>query len=84
MWSLSTAQCRGADHLRTIKVPALVVQSTGDQGVFLSDAQAIHDNLASEDKTLELVRGRHYFEDDDSALADVVDLLADWTAKRTG
>jgi hypothetical protein len=65
-------------------VPALVVQSTGDQGVFLSDARAIHDNLASADNTLELVRGRHYFEDDDDALTGVVDLVADWTAKRTG
>ena len=84
MWSLSTAQCRGADHLRMVTVPALVVQSTGDQGVFLSDARAIHDNLASEDKTLAFVRGRHYFEDDDDALGDVVDLVAEWTAKRAG
>jgi esterase/lipase len=84
MWSLTTAQCRGAEHLRKIRVPALVVQSTGDQGVFLSDARAIHDNLASEDKSLELVRGRHYFEDDDAALQGVVDLVADWTARRAG
>ena len=84
MWSLTTAQCRGAEHLRKIRVPALVVQSTGDQGVFLADARAIHDNLASEDKTLELVPGRHYFEDDDAALSDVVDLVADWTTKRRG
>jgi esterase/lipase len=65
-------------------VPALVVQSTADQGVFLSDAMAIFDDLGSADKQFELVRGRHYFEDDDAALTDAVDLIAAWTAHRTG
>jgi hypothetical protein len=83
MWSLRTSRGRGAEHFRKIRVPALVVQSTGDQGVFPSDARAIHDGLGSEDKTLEFVRGRHYFEGDDAALTDVVDLIAAWTAERT-
>ena len=84
MWSLSAARCRGAEHLRRARVPALVVQSTADQGVFPSDARAIYDNLGSADKRLELVRGRHYFEDDDAALTDAVDLIAAWTAQRVG
>jgi hypothetical protein len=83
MWSLETAQCRGAEHLRKIDVPALVVQSMSDQGVFPSDARAIYDNLASVDKSLELVRGAHYFEGNDGSLEAVVDLVADWTAKHT-
>jgi esterase/lipase len=82
MWSLRTSHGRGAEHFRKIGVPALVVQSTADQGVFPSDARAIHDSLASADKTLEFVRGRHYFEGDDAALTDVVDLIAAWTAQR--
>ena len=84
MWSLSAARCRGAEHLRRVRVPALVVQSTADQGVFPSDARAIYDNLGSADKRLELVRGRHYFEDDAAALTDVVELIAAWTAQRAG
>jgi pimeloyl-ACP methyl ester carboxylesterase len=83
MWSLETAQCRGAAHLRNIRVPSLVVQSTGDQGVFPSDARAIFDSLGAEDKSLELVRGAHYFEADERAFEDVLELIADWTTKRT-
>ena len=82
MWSLRTSHGRGAEHFRKIGVPALVVQSTADQGVFPSDARAIHDSLGSADKTLEFVRGQHYFEGDDAALTDVVDLIAAWTAQR--
>ena len=52
--------------------------------VFPSDARAIHDSLGSADKTLEFVRGQHYFEGDDAALTDVVDLIAAWTAQRLG
>ena len=54
MWSLETSQCRGAPHLERITVPSLVVQSLADRGVFPSDAHAIHDALAADDKTLEL------------------------------
>jgi PPOX class probable F420-dependent enzyme len=83
MWSLKAAQGRGAAHLRNIQVPALVVQSTSDQGVFPSDARHIFDSLGAEDRSLEFVRGAHYFEGDESALKDVVELIADWTTKRT-
>ena len=62
----------------------VIIEQSADQGVFLTDAQAIYDNLGSADKQIELVRGRHYFEDDDAALTDVVDLIAAWTAHRTG
>ena len=39
MWSLTTSACRAEPHLARITEPALVVQSTGDQGCFPSDAQ---------------------------------------------
>jgi hypothetical protein len=76
MWSLEASQCRGEPHFRRITVPALVVQSLADRGVFPSDARAIHEGLAAEDKHLELVPGEHYFED--GGRDDVADLLAAW------
>jgi pimeloyl-ACP methyl ester carboxylesterase len=81
MWSLETSQCRAAPHLERIAVPSLVVQSLADRGVFPSDARAIHDAVAAEDKTLELVPGAHYFED--TGPADVADLVAAWIDART-
>ncbi len=48
-------------------VPALVVQSTADMGVFPSDARKIFDSIQSADKTLKMVKGAHYFEDSEAA-----------------
>jgi pimeloyl-ACP methyl ester carboxylesterase len=76
MWALDGSQCRGAAHLQRITVPSLVVQSTGDRGVFPSDAHAIHDELAAADKQLEWLPGEHYFED--GGRDDVADLISGW------
>jgi pimeloyl-ACP methyl ester carboxylesterase len=81
MWSLETSQCRGAPHLQRITVPSLVVQSLADRGVFPSDARAIHEALASQDKALEMVPGEHYFED--TGPDAVADLVAAWIRSRT-
>jgi pimeloyl-ACP methyl ester carboxylesterase len=81
MWSLDASQCQGAPHLARIHVPSLVVQSLADRGVFPSDAHAIHDALAAEDKELELVPGEHYFES--GGREEVADLLAAWIGART-
>ncbi len=62
MWSLRDSHCRGAPHLARIKVPALVIQSMADTGVFPSDARGIHDALGATDKTLEFIIGDHYLE----------------------
>lgn len=80
MWSLEASRCRGAAHLRRVTVPSLVVQSLADRGVFPSDARAIHDALASDDKTLELVAGEHYFET--GGRPEVADLLTEWIGAR--
>jgi hypothetical protein len=82
MWSLAESPCRGALHLPKVTVPALVVQSLADKGVFPSDASAIHDALGSADKTLELVPGEHYFED--GTRPAVADLIARWVRDRSG
>lgn len=81
MWSLEASQCRGEPHLRRITVPSLVVQSTADRGVFPSDAQAIFDALAADDKGLHFVPGEHYFED--GGRDEVADLLAGWIDARS-
>ena len=58
MWSLRHAQTRAEPHLARIDCPALVINADGDTGVFPSDAQRIHNALASTDKTLVLDRFR--------------------------
>jgi len=83
MWSLEHSQCRGAPHLNRITVPALVVQSMADTGVFPVDAHAIHDNLSSTDKTLKFIAGDHYLQTPDTAQDAVADLVADWLSART-
>lgn len=84
MWSLEYSQCRGAPHLERIDVPALVIQSTADTGVYPSDARRIHENLASTDKVLHLIAGDHYLEEPLSARADTADLIAAWVRARAG
>ena len=84
LWSLRRSHCRGAPHLARITVPALVLQSTADVGVFPSDAQAIHDGLGSADKGLEWISGDHYLEAPDAARDEVADRLAAWIAERAG
>lgn len=78
MWSLEESYCRGEPHLMKIKEPALVIQSLGDTGVFPSDAQAIYDGLASEDKELQFVSGDHYLQEPNDARDNVADLIDDW------
>jgi len=80
MWSLRCSQCRGAPHLARITVPALVIQSLGDTGVFPSDARGIFDAIAAVDKRLELVSGDHYLESPANARSAVADLIAAWVA----
>lgn len=78
MWSLRDSHCSGAAHLARISQPALVVQSTGDSGVFPSDAQSIYDALGSSDKRLEMINGDHYLETPADARDTVADMIADW------
>ena len=83
MWSLETSQCRGVPHLEKIEVPALVIQSNADTGVFPSDARTIHEHLASENKELEFVAGDHYLQDPPSARDKVADRIANWLADQS-
>ena len=84
MWSLKESQCRGAPHLGRIQVPALVIQSMADTGVFPSDAQAIFDALAAEDKTLEFMAGDHYLTEPTNARDEVADRISGWLETQLG
>ena len=82
MWSLETSQCKGAAQLPRLDTPALVVQGLADVGVFPSDARTIFDAIGAKDKTLELVKGAHYFEDSRAEREEVAALVALWVAAR--
>jgi pimeloyl-ACP methyl ester carboxylesterase len=84
MWSLEESQCRSADYLGAIEAPALVIQATGDTGVFPSDARRIHDGLASGDKTLLELPGDHYFRGAGGERTQLAEQIAAWTAERGG
>jgi pimeloyl-ACP methyl ester carboxylesterase len=81
MWSLETSKCSGAGQLAKLKLPSLVVQSMADMGVFPSDARAIFQALAADDKTLEFLPGAHYFENSEKHRANAADLMAGWIAR---
>jgi len=83
MWSLETSKCQGEAQLAKITLPSLVVQSTADMGVFLSDARSLYAAIAAEDKTLELIPGAHYFEDAEVNRTRMVDLVAAWIGQRS-
>jgi hypothetical protein len=82
MWSLRKSHCRGEPHLRRITLPSLVIQSTGDTGIFPSDTQRIFDALAAPDKELHMIEGDHYLMSPPGAREGVADLIAGWVKKR--
>ena len=84
MWSLAEAQCRSAEYLGQIDAPALVIQATGDSGVFPSDARAIHGGLAGPDKALLELPGDHYFRGVPNGRDALADVIAAWVTERGG
>ncbi|MDQ6840649.1 MAG: alpha/beta hydrolase [Actinomycetota bacterium] len=83
MWSLSTSPCRAELHLPRITHSALIIQSAADQGVYPSDARAIHAGLASTDRTLAMVAGDHYLIEPPGARQATAELIAEWIGART-
>ena len=82
MWSLEESPCRGEAHLGNVTVPALVMNPTGDSGVFPSDADRIHDTIASTDKTRIDLPGDHYFLEPAGARDAVADEITAWVGSR--
>jgi hypothetical protein len=58
-----------------------VINAEADTGVFPSDAQRIHDALASADKTQASIDTDHYFTTP-GARSEQADTIAGWIAKR--
>jgi pimeloyl-ACP methyl ester carboxylesterase len=83
MWSLETSKCQGPPQLAKLTVPALVVQSMADMGVFPSDARKIFGSIAASDKSLELIPGAHYFEHNEPNREAAIDLMSAWINERT-
>ncbi len=78
MWSLETSKCQGPEQLAKFAIPALVIQSRADQGVFLSDARKMFEAVGSQDKTVELIPGNHYLEDGPDYRHRAAAIIADW------
>jgi pimeloyl-ACP methyl ester carboxylesterase len=81
MWSLDASSCRAEPHLENVTVPSLVVQSDADQGCFPSDATAIFEAVAAEDKSLSWLPGDHYFTGP-GGRDEVADLILEWLRAR--
>jgi pimeloyl-ACP methyl ester carboxylesterase len=82
MWSIDHAQCRLSIQGPHVRIPSLVIHGTRDTGVFESDAQAIFDSLAAEDKTLVVADTDHYLEQPEGFRDEAADMIADWVRER--
>jgi pimeloyl-ACP methyl ester carboxylesterase len=82
MWSLETSKCQGPEQLAKFTIPALVIQSRADKGVFLSDARKMFEAVGSKDKSLELMAGNHYLEDGPELRHQAASIIADWVKAR--
>ncbi len=82
MWSLRTSQCVAAPHLARVTVPSLVVHATADACVYESDARALFDAIAADDKQLELIKADHYLLEPSGARTEAAGLIAAWVAAR--
>jgi esterase/lipase len=81
MWSLRLSQTRAEPHLARITCPAMVINAEQDTGVYPSDAQRIHDALASTDKAQYSIETDHYFTTP-GARSEQADMITKWIAKR--
>lgn len=81
MWSLQDSPVRFELIAADFSLPTLVVQTTGDVGVFPSNAKHIYDMVGSKAKELRLIPGEHFFEDGQENLEAAADLIVQWTKK---
>ena len=82
MWSLEESKSRFELQAASFSLPTLVVQTTGDIGVFPSMAQEIYDSIGSRNKAIHFIPGAHFFEDGQENLEALADLLGEWTNNR--
>ncbi|KAF9877038.1 hypothetical protein CkaCkLH20_05304 [Colletotrichum karsti] len=82
MWSLQDSKCKFDAYADKITVPALVIQSLADAGVYPFDARHLYESLASKDKEIVWVEGTHFFENNERDREKVVDVIDEWVKKR--
>jgi pimeloyl-ACP methyl ester carboxylesterase len=78
MWSIDDSQFRIQVQGPKITTPALVIDASGDTGVFASDTDLIFSSLASPDKTRHTIKDNHYFTDRPEARPELADLIDAW------
>lgn len=83
-WSLDDSVAAAEPSLARCRVPALVIQGTADQGIYPSDAQALFEAIATDDKELHWIKGgSHYFVGQPYLQEQVFDLLQSWLDGQT-
>ena len=82
-FGLSSSNALSTPNLAQVSVPVLVIQGTADEGIWPSDAHALHDATKSTDKTLRwIVGGRHFFADQPREQAETLEGIRDWAHER--
>ena len=82
MWSMKHSPCRGVLNLERVGIPALVIQTLSDCGVFPEDAKTLFNDLGSDDKTLEFTRGDHCLTEPEDARDVHADIICEWLKER--
>ncbi|KAK5311539.1 hypothetical protein LTR93_011692 [Exophiala xenobiotica] len=82
MWSLEESKCKLEPYAAAFSLPTLVVQSTGDTGVYPSDARHVYDIIATKDKELELIPGGHFFDESQKSLDGIIQVIGDWVKRK--
>jgi len=59
-WSGLSSNAATLDNIAKIKSPTLVMNYTGDHGIYPSDSQAIYERSAAADKTIDQVDADHF------------------------
>lgn len=87
-WSGLSSRADTLECLRRITDPLLVVHYAGDEGLRMSEAQAIHDASAAQDKELVIVRHADHYgrvlprDEHNSQTTEGTQAIVDWVLKR--
>ena len=81
MWSIDDSQFRIQVQGPKITTPALIIDASGDSGVFTSDPDLIYNSLASTDKQCHTITADHYFIDRPDARVELTNLITMWVEK---
>ena len=80
VWRIKESGSRDTPNMARMKIPSHVIQTDADTGGVPSDADAIDEEMAAEDKTLGFMTGNHYLTEPDQAREEVADRMAGWVS----